>query len=140
MNQDGNMITVVDYSDAFFVELRQEPVPGCRGGKFVQIAHRGDHYFVFSPRDLSPYHADIVERFLALRGVEGFYNEKGDLFQPESREWEVVGGAHWMLDEELRVLRVYGESLAYGRLDLDRVAQTLRDAGAFHGIPRINVG
>jgi len=70
----------VDYCPLYFTELREQPVPSHREGKFVLLRSATTSYAVFSPRQLSTYHANIVERFLWGQGIPGRYNAKHDVF------------------------------------------------------------
>ena len=55
-------------------------MPQRHGGKFVQISYETNdtEYLILSPKDLSIYHANIVERFCAQNGIEGSYNGRKD--------------------------------------------------------------
>jgi hypothetical protein len=55
----------VDYSATYFTTIAKKPIPSNRSGKFVQIINRStsDEYLVLSPKELSVYHANIVEWF-----------------------------------------------------------------------------
>ncbi len=133
-------LTVVDYSEVYSVILQDEEIPRKRDGKFVLLDDAHDRYVVFSPRGLSRYHANIVERFLGLRGIKGKYNVKKDVFLPESQDWAIVGGGHWTVDEDEGTLRLYGHSQAYGGVDLRELGECLRAAGGIVGVQRILAG
>ncbi|MBC8872901.1 MAG: hypothetical protein H8E44_25990 [Planctomycetes bacterium] len=133
-------ITVVDYSDVYFAEIKEGEVPRRRDGKFVLMANNGNRFAVFSPRGLSFYHANIVERFLSLQGIGGQYNAKRDSFQPQPSTWEILGGGHWQLDEEQGTLRLFGRSQAYGGVDLEALADQLRSVDGFPEVGQIAVG
>ena len=127
-------LTVIDYSEVYFALLNDAPVPTRRGGKFVVMTNGDRRYAVFSPRELSAYHANVVERFLWQQGIKGRYNEKGDLFRFVSGDWEVEGGGHWELDEAEGILQISGYSKSYGGVDLDGLASQLRQTDAFRAI------
>ncbi len=117
----------VDYCPLYFTELREQPVPSHREGKFVVLRNAVARYAVFSPRQLSTYHANIVERFLWGQGIPGRYNAKRDVFTFDAPDWQVEGGAHWERDDDKGVLRLHGGSHAYGGLDLAPLAAELRE-------------
>jgi hypothetical protein len=71
-------LSVVDYREVYYIVLNDDQIPRKCGGKFVLIENGDERFAVFSPKDLSRYHANIVERFLSLRGVPGYYNDKRD--------------------------------------------------------------
>lgn len=133
-------LTVVDYSEVYFVTLHDGEIPRKRDGKFVLLDNANDRYVIFSPRGLSRYHANIVDRFLGLRGIKGRYNAKRDAFLPESQDWEIVGGGHWTVDEDEGTLRLYGFSQAYGGVDLRELGEHLRAAGGIEGVQRVLAG
>ena len=133
-------LTVVDYRQVYFVVLNNGPIPPRCGGKFVLIADRDEQFAVFSPQGLSRFHADIVERFLSLRGVPGHYNAKGDHYDCDSADWEIQGGGHWEMDEEQGRVRIFGRSLAYGGVDLEQLRLRLCQAGGVGNCREIVVG
>jgi len=127
-------LTVVDYSEVYYVLLSNTTVPLQRGGKFVIMKNTARQYAVFSPQELSAYHANIIERFLWQQGIQGRYNEKGDHFCFVSAEWRVDGGGHWELDEAKGVLCIFGYSKVYGGVDLHSLAAKLRQTEHFQTI------
>ena len=132
--------TIVDYRQVYFVVLNNGHIPPRCRGKFVLVSNRDEQFAVFSPGGMSRFHADIVERFLSLRGVTGQYNAKRDHYNCNSSEWEIQGGGHWELDEEKGRLLIFGRSQAYGRVDLDELATRLLDAGGVGSCKEIVVG
>ena len=73
----------IDYSAIYFSTIAMKPIPSQHGGKFVQISHHptSNEYLVLSPKDLSVYHANIVERFCLLNNIKGSYNARKDYFE-----------------------------------------------------------
>ena len=133
-------LTIIDYSEVFFVQMEQGVMPRQRDGKFVLVANHHELYAVFSPRGLSCYHANIIERFLTLRGLEGQYNTKRDVFHPDSPDWQILGGGLWKVDDDEGTLRLYGYSQAYGGVDLPVFAEEVRSADGLGEGRRIIVG
>jgi hypothetical protein len=127
-------LTAIDYSEVCFALLEDSPVPRKRGGKFVVMTNGDRHYAVFSPRELSAYHANIIERFLQQEGIQGRYNEKGDVFYFSSAEWKVDGGGFWELDESRGLLQLSGNSQSYGGADLQRLAAELNHTDTFRAL------
>jgi hypothetical protein len=118
----------IDYSATFFTLIAQQPIPAKRSGKFVQIINHftNDEYFVLSPKELSVYHANIVERFCSLNGtIQGSYNSKKDYFEIHDPAWEVIGGGMWELDEKGKTLGLTGESKVYGAFDSVKLRQKI---------------
>ena len=132
-------LTIVDFSDVYFVILQKGKVPPKREGKFVVVEGEAARYAAFAPRELSVYHANIVERLLLRHGIRGRYNMKGDVYDFDSPRWTVEGGGLWRLDQRAATLEICGHSASYGGLDLRTTAAELRRAGAFGGA-KITVG
>jgi|Deesub1362A_J573_1020465.scaffolds.fasta_scaffold09760_2 hypothetical protein len=111
---------LVDYSEVYYRVITKTAMPEKRSGKFVQIKNyeTDREYLVLSPKGLSTYHANIVERFCLLNNkIKGSYNEKRDYFEIHDPEWYVIGGGMWMLDETNKVLELSGTSRGYGKFD-----------------------
>jgi len=130
-------ITIIDYSQVYFEELLNEAIPSKRGGKFVVMVCGSQRFAVFSPAELSKYHANIVERFLMRHGVRGNYNPKGDDFSFGSEKWSVEGGGHWYLDMDEDFIELWGNSQIYGSLDLGALAKELSQSKGFDGIATV---
>jgi Janus/Ocnus family (Ocnus) len=112
------MFTFIDYSETYYKDIAKRKVPSRRSGKFVQIVNHStnDEYLVLSPKELSLFHAMIVERFFRLKGnITGSYNEKKDFYTVLDPDWEVIGGGMWAIDSRKKTLSMSGESQAYGR-------------------------
>ncbi len=122
---------VIDYSQHYFEQVVKKTLPRNRRGKFVIIKSAGDRYIVFSPRDFTTYHANIVEHFFEDKSVKGSYNDKQDKYDIFSSEWKIEGGGHWELNSDSKRLRIYGESLAYGAVDLKEIIDTVEKLKAF---------
>lgn len=111
------MFKLIDYSEEHFMSSGKKHLPEKRAGKFLQIRHKDSEYLVFSPGELSKYHADIAERFFARKGINGSYNRKRDYYEISDPEWEIAGGGLWKMDADNRTLHLSGSSQAYGRYD-----------------------
>lgn len=114
---------LIDYSAEHFGSL-----PIRRGGKFIQVIQAHAQYIIMSPRELSVFHANIAERFFNARGIRGRYNHKRDSYHLEHPEWAILGGGHWEVDDETRILTLSGTSMAYGRFHGQGVALHMEDA------------
>ncbi len=109
------IISYVDYTDLYYSQIAHQPVPAVVRGKFVQIRKEDALYLVFSPRDFTKYHANIVERFCMDKGIEGNYDREGAKFIVADRAWQVIGGGTFERDGARKVLRLSDNSLAYGK-------------------------
>ena len=91
-------------------------MPAVRQGKFLHLVEGGEkELLVLSPYELSMFHAQILERYCVLNGVEGRFIRKPELYEVIGADIEVIGGGHWRLDEAQCLLRLFGESTVYGR-------------------------
>lgn len=108
---------VTDYSEVLFGVMERRAVPPVRSGKFVQLDFGGAEHLVLSPKELSKFHANIVERFCMINSVRGVYNRKKDNFAVNGAGLAVIGGGAWEIDEGARVLKLFGCSQAYGCFD-----------------------
>ncbi len=107
----------------YYEEVAATTLPAVRSGKFVQVVHGDTEYLILSPREYSPYHAEILERFCRERSIDGAYQEGKKRFDIHDAEWVVRGGGKYEIDETNRYIRFYDNSMAYGRFD----AQGLRE-------------
>jgi len=94
-------------------------VPDKRAGKFVQLRNNKTEYLVFSPKELSPYHADIIERFCRQKGIAGVYNRAHKCFEIHEPEWIIIGGGKFDYDKKEKYLRLYDDSMAYGKFETE---------------------
>jgi hypothetical protein len=106
---------LIDYSEHYYRGPAGEPVPESRGGKFVQIRDGGNEYIVLSPGGLSMYHANIVERFCELNGLDGHWNSGRTFYRIAGNSWTVVGGGRWAINSAKKILELGSSSQAYGR-------------------------
>lgn len=111
---------LIDFSGIYFSKILKTSLPAKRSGKFIQVVcYDSDaEYIVLSPKELSVYHANILERFCLQQGaVSGTYNTKRDYFEIHDPSWEVTGGGMWSIDEETKTLSFFGSSQMYGKYD-----------------------
>lgn len=121
------MFIFLDYSETHYREVGKESIPDKRIGKFVQIRNNDTEYLVLSPKGLSVYHANIVERFFAERSISGDYNGKGDHYQITEDGWKVIGGGIWAINETDRLLHLSGSSQAYGQYDRRGLGEKIKE-------------
>ena len=119
---------MIDYSEVYYLTICKEEIPTKRAGKFIQIIdeHTNREFVVLSPKDLSLYHANIVERFCMQNGpIEGEYNVKKDFFKITDPTWVVVGGGIWTIDSLNKVLNLSGASQGYVKFDPQGLKQKI---------------
>jgi hypothetical protein len=109
-------------------------LPDKNEGKFVQLINdSAEEYFVFSPKEVSRYHADIVGRFCAERGIPGVYDNTHKRFDIHDPEWAVVGGGKFAIDRRKKQLRLYDDSMAYGKFSGEGLKEKILSLPAFSG-------
>lgn len=126
-------LIVIDYSNEWFTSQGYQQPPVRRGGKFVLLAQRKQtDYLLFSPIEQAGYHANIVAHFSQKNALNGLYNSKRDTFNLDAPDWQIKGGGHWQVDEEVGLLRLYGRSIAYGAIaHLAQLVPALQASAAF---------
>jgi len=106
---------LIDYSALYFKSIKKIDVPRRRIGKFVQMFNEAEkkEYVILSPKEFSVYHANIVERFCIVQEIAGVYSSK-DYFTVHEFDWSVIGGGFWVIDQDKKILELYGASKGYG--------------------------
>jgi hypothetical protein len=108
---------MIDYTDFYYEKISGIPKPLRRAGKFVRIRHKDAEYLVFSPKEFTRFHADLVEKFCQEKGIYGFYNNEQKKYDIYDASWTILGGGKFEIDENEKVLRLYDNSMAYGKFD-----------------------
>jgi len=126
-------VVIIDYSEAYYRVVAKTAVPAFRNGKFIQVRHGDTEYLVLSPREYSPYHADILERFCRERSISGAYAEGKKRFDIHDAEWVIKGGGKFEIDETKRQIRFYDDSMAYGRFEAGRLREKVSHSDTFRG-------
>ncbi len=110
-------VIFIDYSEQYYSGVAQTAIPDKRSGKFVQIRNQSREYLLFSPKEFAPYHADIVKRFCKEKRLDGSYDSSGKRFTIHDSTWVIVGGGKFESDATKKYIRLYDDSMAYGRFD-----------------------
>jgi hypothetical protein len=126
-------IIYIDYSFSSPEHMASTAVPSLTRGKFVQIRHESTEYLIFASADSAKYHAQIIERFCHDRVIKGAYDAGGERFQIEDKAWNVVGGGKFQVDREKKILRLYDDSMAYGKFDRRRLKEKIYEISGFAG-------
>ncbi len=127
-------VTLIDYIPFYYTSLSKEPAPSIITGKFVQIRHDNTLYLVFAPQGLSKYHANIVERFCVDNGIDGSYDSERKRYNMNDQDWIVAGGGKFAIDRKQKTIKLYDDSMAYGKFDktgLRDAIGTLREFSDF---------
>ncbi len=126
-------LIVIDYAPLFYTAVARTPAPLRVGGKFVQIRNEETEYLVFSPKEFTKYHSGIVERFCLDKGVEGSYDSEKKRYEIFDRSWLVAGGGKYELDRGRMTLRLFDDSMAYGKFDREKLAEKILSFPEFAG-------
>jgi len=110
-------VTFVDYSEQYYAGMEKTSLPVKMSGKFLQIRNQSREYLLFSPKEYAPYHADIVKQFCKEKGLVGSYDGSGKRFNIHDPAWVVAGGGRFERDATRKWLRLFDDSMAYGKFD-----------------------
>lgn len=108
---------VIDYGQAGSAAGAFASSPARRSGKFLVLRNDDTEYLVFSPLKLTPYHSNLLERFCRERGLKGSYDSERKRYSIEEPPWVVEGGGKFTLDAEDKTIRLYDDSMAYGKFN-----------------------
>jgi hypothetical protein len=108
---------IIDYSGFLCPSAAGGTATDRTAGKFVQIRNNDSEYLIFSPRELTPYHADLVEKFCEERKIPGRYVRERKRYDIHDPDWVVAGGGKFEADRERKSILLYDNSMAYGRFD-----------------------
>lgn len=126
-------MTLIDYTPFYYTSVAGTPVPTVTTGKFVQIRNGNALYLVLAPGDFAKYHANIIERFCMDKGIEGSYNAKRDKFTITDHVWQIVGGGKFERDTDKKAIKLYDNSMAYGKFDATGLKEMLGSLPEFSG-------
>jgi len=126
-------ITFLDYTPFYFTSIAGTPTPSAVTGKFVQVRNGNTLYLVLSPKELTKYHANIVERFCMDNGIEGSYDSRREKFTIADRAWQVGGGGKFERDMNKKAIKLYDNSMAYGKFDATGLEEALAALPEFVG-------
>ena len=123
----------IDYTGLYFAAVAKTAVPDLTSGKFVRIRNEAADYFVFSPKEFSKYHANIVERFCLDKGIEGRYDPERKRYDIIDRSWTILGGGKFDKDTLRKVFRLYDDSMAYGKFEKQGLREAINALPEFSG-------
>ncbi len=127
------MATVfIDYTHLYYTAKAKTGVPPTRSGKFVLIQHGSTEYLVFSPKEFTKYHANIVERFCLDKGIEGGYDSGGKSYDISDRAWIVAGGGKYEIDTDKKTIKLFDNSMAYGKFHIPGMREKILSLPEFY--------
>ncbi len=118
-------MTLIDYTSFYYTSVAKTDVPPVTSGKFVQVRNGGELYFILSPKEFTKYHANILERFCMDKGIEGSYDVKREKFFIADQAWTIVGGGKFERDDAKKAIKLYDDSMAYGKFDATGLRELL---------------
>lgn len=124
---------LIDYIPFYYTSIAQTAIPPVVSGKFVQIRNGNTLYLVLSPKELTKYHGNIVERFCMDKGIEGSYDTKREKFAILDQAWVIVGGGKFERDGSKKAIKLYDNSMAYGKFDATGLKELLIALPEFSG-------
>lgn len=126
-------MTFIDYTPFFYASIAGTPIPAVITGKFVQIRNGSERFIVLSPKEFTKYHANIVERFCMDKGIEGCYDSRKEKFIIRDRAWQIAGGGKFERDDNKKAIKLYDNSMAYGKFDATGLKEMLAALPEFSG-------
>lgn len=123
----------IDYSDTYYRLIKKLPIPPHRKGKFVQLDNAETEYLIVSPKELSVYHANIIDRFCNTHEIKGHNNKQRNMYTISDPDWDILGGGEWEIDDALKQLYLFGTSLAYGQFSGFNVKKNLHSVSSLEG-------
>jgi hypothetical protein len=124
---------LIDYTQRYYQEVAGAAIPTVISGKFVRIRGKAADHLAFSPKGYAKYHANIVDRFCADKGIKGSYNKEGTKFIIADTAWEVLGGGKYDLDRNKKTVKLYDNSMAYGKFDRQWLQDSVQSIHDFEG-------
>jgi hypothetical protein len=126
-------IELIDYTQLNYTAIAKKDVTPVIIGKFIQIRNESMEYLILSPKEFTKYHANIVEKFCLDKGIEGSYDPDRKRYDIYDKEWVIVGGGKFEIDAMKKTIRLYDDSMAYGKFDLRGLPEKVNSIPAFSG-------
>jgi hypothetical protein len=123
----------INYAETYYLDIMRTALPDHLSGKFVHIKTGSTEYLVFSPKEFTRFHADILERFCTEREIPGIYDSKNKSYEITDPDWTVTGGGKFEIDRKRKFLRMYDDSMAYGKFDTKGMKKKILSIAVFAG-------
>ncbi len=127
-------IIFINYIPLYYASVSNTPVPPLIIGKFVLIKSEAALFLVFSPKDFTKYHANLVERFCLDKGLEGSYDRERKRYDIHDKAWTIAGGGKFAIDKSRKTIKLFDDSMVYGKFDdtgLREIMNTLPEFAEF---------
>jgi hypothetical protein len=126
-------VTFINYIPLYYASVSNTPVPPLIIGKFVQIKSDDTLFLVFSPRDFTKYHANIIERFCYDKGLEGSYDRERKRFDIHDKAWTIAGGGKFAIDKNRKAVKLFDDSMVYGKFEKTGLREIVNALPEFTG-------
>ncbi|MBF0465003.1 MAG: hypothetical protein HQK88_06645 [Nitrospirae bacterium] len=123
----------IEYSDFFYQTNHKTATPLERTGKFVQLTNETTEFVVFSPKDYTTYHADILVIFCKQQEIAHTHNAADKYLEIADTGWKIIGGGSWKIDENEKLLVLWGFSQAYGKFNPEGLKEKLATVNVLTG-------
>jgi hypothetical protein len=123
----------IDYTPFYYSSLAGARMPAVVSGKFIQIRNGDTLYLILSPKGFTKYHANIIERFCTGRGIAGSYDAKREIFTISDHKWQIIGGGRFERDTNKKTIKLYDNSMAYGKFEATGLKESLAGLPDFSG-------
>jgi len=133
IRKDCVPVTFIDYIHVYYTTVSPMPEPAVVRGKFVLIKNTDRLFLVFSPKDFMKFHANIVEQFCFDKGIKGSYDPERKRFDVLDEAWTIQGGGKFEINRDEKSIRLFDDSLAYGKFDTASLATIIENLPAFFG-------
>lgn len=97
-------------------------------GKFVQIRWKGEPWLLFASKDQHAFHNQIVAHFMSEQHLP-YHWQSPEILNFEHADLEIVGGGKFLLDWPAKQLKLFAESMVYGRIHEEGLKQSLEESG-----------
>ena len=97
-------------------------------GKFVQLCWKDEPWLLFAIKDQHAFHNQIIAHFLSEQHIP-FHWKSPEILEFTDSEFEILGGGKFQLNWEQKKLSLFGDSMVYGRFDVELLEASMKHTG-----------
>ncbi len=97
-------------------------------GKFVQIRWKGEPWLIFASKDQHAFHNQIVAHFMSEQHLPHHW-QSPEVLNFDQPKLEIIGGGKFLLDWSEKKLKLFAESMVYGRFHEEGLMASLAQCG-----------
>ena len=97
-------------------------------GKFVQIRWKGEPWLLFASKDQHAFHNQIVAHFMSEQHLP-YHWQSPEILNFDQPKLEILGGGKFLLDWPAKQLKLFAESMVYGRFHEEGLKESLEESG-----------